>query len=139
MTDSVPTPPASYVCDNCGACCKGHLIVEVEELDILREPRLIEADRHHQGKTVEQMLDAYSNGMAVIIAISKPCPFLAEDKCSIYPTRPNCCVGLQAGDEQCQESREAEGLPPLLPIPNQPDNMPMTTDDQPPLPPSDIR
>jgi Fe-S-cluster containining protein len=109
------TSPERYVCDNCGACCTGHLIVEVEELDIIREPRLIDADRHHRGKTVERMLDDYGKGMAVIIAIGKPCPFVAENKCSIYPTRPNCCVGLQAGDEQCQESRAANGLPPLLP------------------------
>ena len=110
-------PQARYVCDECGACCKGHLIVEVEDLDIIREPRLIEADRHHQGKTVEKMLDDYGKGMAVIIAITKPCLFLAENKCSIYPTRPNCCVGLQAGDDQCQEARTAEGLPSLLPVP----------------------
>ncbi|MGC3971608.1 MAG: YkgJ family cysteine cluster protein [Pirellulales bacterium] len=109
-----------YVCDNCGACCKGHLIVEVEDLDIMREPRLIDADRHHKGKTVVRMLDDYGKGMAVIIAIGKPCPFLDADKCVIYPTRPNCCVGLQAGDDQCQESRIAEGLPPLLPTPEQP-------------------
>ena len=115
MNEVPATPSARYVCDNCGACCKGHLIVEVEELDILREPRLIDGDRHHKGKAVNQMLDDYRKGMAVIIASSKPCPFLAQNKCSIYPTRPNCCVGLQAGDEQCQESRAAEGVPPLLP------------------------
>ena len=105
-----------YECDQCGACCKGHLIVETDELDILREPRLISADRHHAGKTVEKMLDDYGQGMAVIIACGKPCAFLAENRCSIYPTRPNCCVALQAGDEQCQEARAAEGLPPLAPI-----------------------
>jgi len=28
----------------------------------------------------------------------KPCMFLAEDnRCSIYPTRPNACVGMEAG------------------------------------------
>jgi len=116
MTAEGTEPTARYVCDQCGACCKGHLIVEVEELDILREPRLIDADQHHRGKSVETMLAQYSQGLAVILAITKPCPFLAEDQCSIYPTRPNCCVGMQAGDEQCQEAREAEGLPPLLPM-----------------------
>lgn len=117
MSESAPSDAARYECDRCGACCKGHLIVECEDLDILREPRLIDADRHHRGKTVERLLDDYGKGMAVIIAIGKPCPFLAENQCSIYPTRPNCCVGLQAGDEQCQESRAAEGLPPLPPLP----------------------
>jgi Fe-S-cluster containining protein len=109
-------PQAKFECDNCGACCKGHLIVECEDLDILREPRLIDADPHHAGKTVDEILQGYQHGMAVILAITKPCSFLAENKCSIYPTRPNCCVGMMAGDEQCQEAREAEGLPPLLPI-----------------------
>lgn len=105
-----------YECDQCGACCHGHLIVEVEELDILREPRLIGADHHHRGKTVERMLSDYQQGMAVIIAVGSPCPFLAENRCSIYPTRPNCCVGLQAGDDQCQEARAAAGLPRLAPV-----------------------
>lgn len=29
------------------------------------------------------------------------------NQCVIYPTRPNCCVALQAGDEQCQGARSA--------------------------------
>ena len=138
MNETPSTKPARYVCDECGACCKGHLIVEVEDIDILRERRLIEADRHHRGKTVETMLEQYEHGMAVIIAIGKPCPFLAENMCSIYPTRPNCCVGLQAGDEQCQESREAEGLPLLLPAGAAPGSS-IVRDDVPPQPPSDVR
>jgi Fe-S-cluster containining protein len=53
---------------------------------------------------------------AVIIACGRQCQFLgADNHCSIYLSRPTCCVGLQAGDEQCQSAREAEGLPPLLP------------------------
>ena len=110
-------PPAKYVCDFCGACCKGHLMVECDDLDVLREPRLIDVDQHHRGKSVEQMVyEIQTERKAVMLAMGKPCAFLAENKCSIYPTRPNCCVGLQAGDEQCQECRTAEGLPPLLPI-----------------------
>lgn len=128
-----------YACDRCGACCKGHLIVECEELDILREPRLIEADRHHRGKTVERMLDDYERGMAVILAITRPCPFLADNQCSIYPTRPNCCVGLEAGDEQCQAARAAEGLPPLLPVVESTDSPPDGGAQGPPRPPSDVR
>jgi len=109
-----------YACDNCGACCKGHLIVETDSLDVLREPRLIDADPHHRGKTVLRMVDEIENHFkAVLIACGadRPCPFLnAENHCGIYPTRPNCCVGLQPGDEQCQEGRAAEGLPPLVPV-----------------------
>lgn len=107
-----------FECDKCGACCKGNLIVEVEDLDVIREPRVIGADPHHAGKPVEQMVrEIQEEWKGVIIAGGKPCSFLGQDnQCSIYPTRPNCCVGLQAGDEQCQYSREADGLPPLLPI-----------------------
>lgn len=112
------TPSARYECDQCGACCKGNLIVEAEELDLLREPRLIESDPHYAGKSAEEVLVQLQTdvGRAIILACSRPCTFLGSDnKCGIYPTRPNVCVGMQAGDEQCQSAREAEGLPPLLP------------------------
>lgn len=107
-----------YECDKCGACCKGSLIVEAEELDVLREPRIIEADAHHRGKSVDQMVhEIQSEGKAVILACSRPCMFLGQDNlCQIYPTRPNACVGMQAGDEQCQMARETAGLQPLKPV-----------------------
>lgn len=107
-----------YECNKCGACCKGSLIVEADDLDVLREPRLIDADRHHRGKPVAQMVEEIQTDMkAVILACGSPCPFLGSDNgCTIYPTRPNACVGMQAGDEQCQEARVAAGLAPLQPI-----------------------
>ena len=103
-----------YECDKCGACCKGTLIVEVDDFDVIREPRLIDADAHHRGKSVEQMVTEIQNdGKAVILACVTPCPFLGPDNhCSIYPTRPNCCVAMQAGDEQCQEARAEAGPKP---------------------------
>lgn len=104
-----------FECDRCGACCEGHLIVEADDLDVLREARLVDADRYHAGAPVESVVYAIRNEFkAVIVAGPQPCPFLGDDKsCIIYPTRPNCCVGMEAGDEQCQESRAAAGLPPL--------------------------
>lgn len=113
------SPVQRFECDRCGACCQGSLIVEADELDVLREPRIIEADPHYKGKTAEQVLVELQTdfGRAVILACSRPCPFLNADKqCAIYPTRPNACVGMQAGDEQCQDARAAQGLAPLLPI-----------------------
>lgn len=77
----------------------------------------MEADPYHRGKTIETMLDDFGKGMAVIIAIGTPCSFLAGHKCGLYPTRPNCCVALQPGDDQCQDARRAEGLPALPPLP----------------------
>lgn len=107
-----------YECDKCGACCKGSLIVEAEELDVLREPRIIDADPHHRGKTVEQMVREISEEWkAVILACGRPCEFLSSDNCcTIYLTRPNVCVGLQPGDDQCQAARANEGLAPLQPV-----------------------
>jgi len=104
-------------CDQCGACCKGHLIVEAYELDVLREPNLATADisertREHAHETL--MADLQEEGRCLVIAAGEECKFLRGDNtCAIYPSRPNVCVGLQAGDEQCQEARREEGLPPL--------------------------
>lgn len=97
---------------------QGRLIVEADDLDVLWEPRLIDADRHHRGKPVEQMVREIQTDMkAVILACGASCPFLDSDNaCTIYPARPNACVGLQAGDQQCQEARAAEGLAPLEPV-----------------------
>lgn len=93
--------------------------MEADELDVMREPRLIEADRHYASLGVQKSLELLRNdvGRAVIISCGQACPFLGQDNlCSIHPTRPNVCVAFEAGDEQCQEARAAEGLPPLLPV-----------------------
>lgn len=117
---SLPSAPLPrYECDQCGACCEGHLIVEADEIDLLREPRLLEADRYYQQMTVPQVLQLFQTdvGRAIHLSCGQKCKFLADDKrCSIYPTRPNNCVAMQAGDEQCQEARQAAGLAPLQPM-----------------------
>lgn len=112
-------PMPEYECDKCGACCKGNLIVEADEIDVLREPRLIEADRYYAPLGVPKTLELLRTdaGRALTISCGQACKFLGQENlCSIHPTRPNVCVGFQAGDEQCQEARAAEGLPPLLPV-----------------------
>ena len=105
-------------CDpSCGACCKGHLIVEAYDLDVLREPHLATADigKWTRGMAYRDLMaELEQDGKCLVIAGSDPCKFLRESgSCAIYPTRPNVCVAMQAGDEQCQEAREEEGLPPL--------------------------
>ena len=107
-----------YECDCCGACCQGHLIVEAYDLDVLREPRLIEADAHYAGRSVDEVLSVLEEaGRCLIIAAAHRCLFLdSDDRCSIYPTRPNLCVAMEAGDEQCQLARTAACLPPLEPV-----------------------
>ena len=109
-----------YECDRCGACCKGPLIVEAYELDLLREPKLATADNsaHYQGMDADQLMaELEQYGKCLMLAGGdRGCSFLGADNlCTIYPTRPNVCVAMQAGDEQCQLAREAHGLPPLRP------------------------
>ena len=105
----------THECDQCGACCKGHLVVEADELDVLREPRLASADPYYAEKSIEQALQELQDECkCVIVAGSRACTFLnGANQCSIYPTRPTDCVAMQASDEQCQASRDDEGLPPL--------------------------
>jgi Fe-S-cluster containining protein len=100
-----------YECDCCGACCRGTLIVEAYYLDALREPRIIEADVTGRKVTLDDLDDEFR---CVLLAAGLPCRFLGNDgRCVIYPTRPNTCVGFEAGDEQCQEARSQVGLPRL--------------------------
>lgn len=112
-----------YECDCCGACCKGPLIVEAYALDVVREPKLATADigTWYQGMTADEvMAELEQPGKCLLIAGSRPCQFLgADDRCGIYPTRPNVCVAMQAGDDECQMARRAVGLPPLEPIADQ--------------------
>jgi len=109
--------PRHPPCDQCGACCKGHLIVEAYDLDVLREPHLAAADigERTRGMTYETLMaDLQQDGRCLIIAGGDECKFLRGDNtCAIYPTRPNVCVALDPGSDQCQEARQAEGLPPL--------------------------
>jgi len=104
-------------CDQCGACCKGHLIVEAYELDVLREPHLAAADIGEWTREMSYqilMAELEQDGRCLVIAAAEQCKFLRGDNtCAIYPTRPNVCVALEPGSDQCQEAREAEGFPPL--------------------------
>ena len=104
-----------YECDQSGACCR-QLIVEADAIDVIREPKLIDADRFYRGKTLHEVVRLLSEeGRALSVACGK-CSMLDGNVCSIYPTRPNECVAMEAGDDQCQQSRKAEGLPRLLPV-----------------------
>jgi len=105
---------ARYECDPCGACCRGTLIVEAYHLDALREPRILDADVSGRHPTMDELSD---DSRCIVLAANRPCQFLSADgRCAIYPTRPNVCVAMQAGDEQCQEARCQLGLPPLKPL-----------------------
>ena len=107
-----------FECDQCGACCKGSLIVEADGLDLMREPRLIQADPSYRNLSVHQAIALLQSDInSLLVTCESQCMFLGTDnRCSIYATRPNACVGMQVGDEQCQKARHDNGLPPLEPI-----------------------
>jgi Fe-S-cluster containining protein len=96
------------------------LIVEADIIDFLREPKLAIADPHYASLPILEIQDQLMDDFrCILLALpGRSCPFLDENKCSIYPTRPNNCVAMEAGDEQCQMAREAEGLEPLQPVGN---------------------
>ena len=108
-----------FECDQCGACCK-ELLVEVYDIDVLREPKLIAAEisQWTRGLTEKQLMDDLEQeGKCLLIAApGKPCMFLNDENgCNTYATRPSVCVAMRAGDEQCQLARSKQGLEPLKP------------------------
>ena len=101
---------AIYECDDCGACCRGKL-VDIFDEDVLREPRIKQAMKPLR----EPGLDGEIGYLYCLD--SGACPFLdANDRCSIYPTRPVVCVLFPAGSDRCQAARRAFGLAPLEPL-----------------------
>jgi len=85
---------ASNECLKCGHCCRT-MILEPDEIDVEREPRILEyAEKLKQPYFVDST-GRWDNQYL----LPSPCPFLLDDKCSIYPTRPNMCVVFEAGKE----------------------------------------
>lgn len=100
----------NFACDNCGACCR-KLILETTYTDARREPRLYQL--------ASPLLDheKFRDGSQTIYPWDGErhcCTFLdADNRCTIYATRPHACVFVEPGDAKCQQAREAEGLPIL--------------------------
>ena len=115
-----------YQCDRCGACCR-KLIIEIEMLDIAREPKLAlhadpflpdpdwEPDDGEEYQLIGPLVPGFEHGANLNSGPSFSCPMLSGNEGSIYPTRPNCCVAMQAGSDQCQSARRREKLPLLEP------------------------
>ncbi len=102
-----------YECDSCGLCCR-KLIVEAETLDVLREPRIAAECKLLDGKGTIPLIDA-AWMLAPQDSDNHACTFLCENRCSIYPTRPNVCVSFEAGSAKCQQLRKDDGRKPLKP------------------------
>jgi hypothetical protein len=77
--DDDTVPYGLYECDQCGACCKGTVIVEADYLDVRREPRLIQLQVGPYRTTQRELED---DGKIVLLACGtdKPCPCLDADE-----------------------------------------------------------
>jgi Fe-S-cluster containining protein len=114
--DDELAPYGVYECDQCGTCCKGTVIVEADYLDARREPRLLETQI---GPCIVSQRELEEEDKVLLLAcgLDLPCRCLdPENRCSIYPTRPNACAAFEAGSRQCQEARAELGIRPLLPV-----------------------
>jgi Fe-S-cluster containining protein len=110
----------NYDCRRCGACCR-YLIIEADQLDALREPRIAEVCGLPQPPSncceVDDnddyvAEDPWQGKVAILSPRRAPdgtlagCTFLGPDNlCTIYPTRPNVCVAFAAGSQKCREAR----------------------------------
>ena len=116
----------TFECDGCGACCRV-LIVEIEESDLVREPRLIGRCKpfkipegmvlvDEDDNVVEEVVPGYGAGALLACGERMPCPMLgADNRCAIHATKPACCAAFEAGGDGCQAARREAGLPDLPP------------------------
>src|ERR1700744_3427463 len=98
-----PTRAIELDCLECGACCRDNR-VELEKQDIERFERAGRLDltrapyaKRDDGKII------------LVLRKDKRCKHLADDnKCGIYPIRPDACSTFPMGSECCLSSREEE-------------------------------
>ena len=102
---------ASYECDGCGACCRTFPIF-ASESDAAREPRVAAEGR----RLPAQLAGGEWHYRLFPLPFLDACTFLdADDRCTIYDSRPDVCRRFAAGSEQCQQARQRQALAPLLP------------------------
>jgi uncharacterized protein len=99
----------TFDCDLCGGCCRTFPIF-ASESDARGEPRIAgegkELAPHLQ--TSEWKFQLYP------LPFHEICCFLeADNRCTIYESRPDVCRRFEAGSEQCQEARRRLGLAAL--------------------------
>jgi uncharacterized protein len=98
-----PTREMDLDCLECGACCRDNR-VELEEQDL---ERFAQAGRSDLARAPYARLD--DGKIVLILRRDKRCKHLADDnRCGIYPIRPDACSTFPAGSECCLSSREEE-------------------------------
>jgi hypothetical protein len=97
------TRPLDLDCLACGACCRDNR-VELDDVDVARFEQAGRAD-------LARAPYARREDGSVILVLRKDrrCKHLADDnKCGIYPIRPDACSTFPVGSECCLSSREEE-------------------------------
>ncbi len=98
-----PTRTLDLDCLECGACCKDNR-VELEAADFARFEA---AGRPDLAKPPYAKRD--DGKVILVLRRDKRCKHLCDDnKCAIYPIRPDACSTFPAGSECCLSSREEE-------------------------------
>jgi len=88
------------LCDDClAACCRVYDCVEVNEADVknLSLATGLPLPVLYQQYLMEEFL---YQGLKI-----KPCPFLQDNRCSVYERRPQLCRTFTPGHPKCQEAR----------------------------------
>lgn len=98
-----PTRTVSFDCLACGACCRDNEVV-LQEVD---------RERFVRGGRADLLKAPYSrrrDGKLVLTLLaSKDCRHLGKDnKCGIYPIRPDACSEFPVASECCLFAREEE-------------------------------
>lgn len=107
---------ASDICLNhCNAACctnrNGNLGFKISDGSITLEQIRYMTDRCEQTSTGYKLLKGLLGRTTGIILNTGTCPFLYDNKCTIYnnPMRPTICNTLQPGQGYCNYAREASG------------------------------
>jgi Fe-S-cluster containining protein len=98
-----PTRALELDCLECGACCKDNR-VELEDEDVAC------FEQAGRGELARPPYARRDDGAVVLVLRrDKRCKHLGDDnKCAIYPIRPESCSSFPVGSECCLSSREEE-------------------------------
>src|SRR6185312_14422728 len=90
-------------CLECGACCRDNR-VELEPQDIER------FEKAGRGELARAPYAKRDDGKIILVLQrNKDCKHLgADNKCAVYPIRPDACSTFPAGSECCLSAREEE-------------------------------
>jgi hypothetical protein len=98
-----PTRTLELDCLACGSCCRDNR-VQLDDVDIAR---FEQAGRGDLARAPYARRD--DGAIILVLRKDKRCKHLADDnKCGIYPIRPDACSTFPVGSECCLSSREEE-------------------------------